>query len=280
MNNAHGRNPKMINADIRTLQNSQDPDAVCQSALQIANDNDSKALQLLGQKLEDENFLSLLDSQEDYQHPPRTLNITGILETLGENKSPGARDILVKLTQNSEFLTRLSRVEMLILACAGIRPVPEPVIQFWTREAGDDSSSTPLVVEALFINGTEPAMKLFEKMMTDTAYPDDDKTFWLKRYAVPHRDDLYFLEAAERAIKSDPPTRQLFDWVRIVFDYQASWYPPRNIPTPPNPMDIGPKEKEILLETGNHALTLEGLPLDLKLAIESRLALYPIQEKK
>ncbi|MDX2448769.1 MAG: hypothetical protein QNK29_16375 [Desulfobacterales bacterium] len=270
----------MINTDISTIRNSQDPDAVCQSALQIANDNDPEALQLLGQKLEDESFLSILDSKDDYQHPPRTLNITGTLETLGGNKSPEAREILIRLTQNSTFLAILSRVEMLILACADIRPAPESVIQFWTREAGHESSSTPLVVEALFINGTEPAMKLFEEMMADTSYPDFDKTFWLKRYAVPHRDDLYFLEAAGRAIKSDTPTPLLFDWVRIVFDYQANWYPPRNIPTPPNPMDIGQKEKEKLLETGEHALTLEGLPLDLKLAIEGRLSMYRSQEKK
>jgi len=266
----------MNEEDMTTLRNSQDPEAVCQAALQISNGNNPDGLRLLAQKLGNNEFLSILDSEKDYQSSPDTLNVTGVLETLAENPTTQAKEILIELTQNPVFLTNLSRVEMLILACANLRPVPEPVLKFWTQQTGPESSSTPLVVEALFTNGTEPAMKLFESLMNNSSYSDSDKTFWLRSYAVPHRDDLYFLGAAERAIQGNTNNQTKFEWIRIIFDYKAGWYPPRDIPVPPDPMLIQPQAKEKLQIIGNNALTLSDLPEDLKLAIERRLKMYQL----
>jgi len=279
-NISNGRDKQMNQEDVTTLRNSQNPEAVCQAALQVANGNNPDGLLLLAQKLANNEFLSILDSEQDYQSPPDTLNITGVLETLAENPVPQAQEVLVQLTQNPVFLSNLSRVEMLILACANIRPVPEPVLKFWTRQTSPESSSTPLVVEALFINGTEPAMKLFESMMNNPSYSDSDKTFWLRRYAVPHRDDLYFLEAAERAIQGNAEKQTKFEWIRTIFDYKAGWYPPRNIPTPPDPMKIQQQAKEKLRIIGNNALTLPDLPEDLKIVIERRLNMYRQNENQ
>lgn len=270
----------MNEEDVTTLRTSQDPEAVCQAALQVANGNNPDGLQLLAQKLGNNEFLSILDSEQDYQSPPHTLNITGVLETLAENPAPPAQELLTQLTQNPVFLSNLSRVEMLILACANIRPVPEPVLKFWTQQTGPESSSTPLVVEALFTNGTEPAMKLFESLMNNSSYSDSDKTFWLRSYAVPHRDDLYFLEAAERAFQGNAEKQTKFEWIRIIFDYKAGWYPPRNIPTPPDSMHIQPQAKEKLQLIGNNALALSDLPEDLKIAIERRLKMYRQNENQ
>ncbi|MHC4862510.1 MAG: hypothetical protein ACYTEX_00395 [Planctomycetota bacterium] len=229
---------------------------------------------MLGQKVGNNEFLSILDSEQDYQSPPHTLNITGVLETLSENPAPQAQEVLTQLTQDPVFLANLSRLEMLILACANLRPVPEPVLKFWTQQTDPESSSTPLVVEALFTNGTEPAMRLFENLMNNPSYPDSDKTFWLRRYAVPHRDDLYFLEAAERAVQGSAEKQTKFEWIRVIFDYRGTWYPPRNIPTPPDPMNIQPNAKVKLQAIGNNALALSDLPEDLKTAVESRLKMY------
>jgi hypothetical protein len=274
------RNEQMNEEDMTTLRTSQDPEAVCQAALQIANENNPDGLQLLGQKLGNNEFLSILDSEKDYQSPPHTLNITGILETLAENPAPQAQAVLTQLTQNPVFLANLSRIEMLILACASLRPIPEPVLKFWIQQAGPESSSTPLVVEALFTNGTEPAMKLFENLMNNPSYSDSDKTFWLRSYAVPHRDDQYFLEAAERAIQGNAENQTKFEWIRIIFDYKAGWYPPRDIPVPPDPMLIQPQSKEKLQLIGNYALSLSDLPEDLKIAVESRLKMYNKNENQ
>lgn len=270
----------MNEEDMTTLRTNKDPEAVCQAALQISNENNPEGLRLLAQKLGNNEFLSILDSEKDYQSPPHTLNITGILETLAENSAPQAQEVLVELTQNPVFLSNLSRVEMLILACANLRPVPEPVLKFWTQQTGPENSSTPLVVEALFTNGTEAAMKLFENLMGNPSYSDADKIFWLRRYAVPHRDDLYFLEATERTIKGNIEQQTKFDWISVIFDYKGTWYPPRNIPTPPNPMNIQLQAKEKLLLIGNYALSLSDLPEDLKLAVESRLKMYNKNENQ
>jgi len=270
----------MNEEDMTTLRNSQDPDAVCQAALEIANGNNPDGLRLLAQKLGNNEFLSILDSEKDYLSSPHTLNITGVLETLAENPAPQAKELLTQLTQNPVFLANLSRLEMLILACANLRPVPEPVLKFWTQQTGPESSSTPLVVEALFTNGTEPAMKLFESLMNNPSYSDSDKTFWLRNYAVSHRDDLYFLEAADRAIQGNAEKQTKFEWIRIIFDYKAGWYPPRDIPVPPNPMLIQPQSKAKLLSIGNYALSLPDLTEDLKIAIELRLKMYRQNENQ
>jgi len=275
-----GRDKQMNEEDITTLRTSQNPEALCQAALEIANGNNPDGLRLLAQKLGNNEFLSILDSEKDYQSSPYTLNVTGVLETLAENPAPPAKEILTQLTQNSVFLANLSRLEMLILVCANIRPVPEPVLKFWTQQTGPESSSTPLVVEALFTNGTEPAMKFFENLMNNPSYSDSDKIFWLRTYAVPHRDDLYFLEAAERAIRGNAENQTKFEWIRTIFDYKAGWYPPRDIPVPPDPLLIQPQSKEKLLSTGNNALSLPDLPEDLKFAIERRLKMYNQKENQ
>jgi len=277
---SNGRNKQMNEEDLTTLRNSQDPDAVCQAALEIANGNNPDGLRLLAQKLGNNEFLSILDSEKDYQSSPHTLNVTGVLETLAENPATQAKEILIQLTQNQVFLANLSRIEMLILACANLRPLPQPVLTFWTQQTGPESSSTPLVVEALFINGTEPAMKLFESMMNNPSYSDSDKIFWLRTYAVPHRDDLYFLEAAERAIHGNAENQTKFEWIRTIFDYKAGWYPPRDMPVPPDPMLIQPQAKEKLQNIGNNALALSDLPEDLKIAIERRLNMYRQNENQ
>ncbi|MDX2448768.1 MAG: hypothetical protein QNK29_16370 [Desulfobacterales bacterium] len=266
--------------DMTVLQTSKDPDALCEAALQIASQKNPEALRVLGERIGDEAFLGLLDSEQDYHSSPETLNVSGVLETLGGNPDPSAQNILVQLTQDQVFSAMLSRVEMLILACADIRPVPARILTFWTLQTGPDSSSNPLVVEALFTNGTAPAMTLFETMMTDPSYPTSDKIFWLLTYAVPHRDDPCFLEAAERVIKTNADQEMTIEWIRIIFDYQVTWYPPMDMPKPPNPIAISPEGKELLLKIGNNALALENLPASLKSAIETRLKMYRETEKQ
>ncbi len=272
---------KDMDADnMMILQTSNDPDEVCRAALEISGKESPEALGLLGELLGDESFLGRLDSVKDYESPPETLNITGILETLGGNPSPEARKVLIGLTRNRVFLSRLARVEMLILACAEIRPVPEPVMEFWTGQIDPENSSSPLVVEALFTNATEPAMKLFETMVTDPSYPQSDKSFWLLTYAVPHRDDLHFLEVAERVIKTGTDPDMTFEWIRIIFDFKETWYPPINIPIPPNPNEIDPQAKDKLMEIAEIALAVKDLPLNLKQAVETRVMLYGEQKEK
>lgn len=261
------------------VQTSKDPDAVCEAALQIASQNNPDALRILGECLGNETFLGLLDSGQDYQGSPETLNVTGVLETLGENPDPAARNILIQLTRSQAFSAMVSRVEMLILACADIRPVPDQILRFWTLQTGPDSSSNPLVVEAVFTNGTAPAMTLFERMMADPSYSRSDKIFWLLTYAVPHRDAPYFLEAGDRVIKTNADPALTLEWIRIIFDYQVTWYPPMEVPRPPDPAAISPEAKKTLLKAGDTALALENLPLNLKSAIETRLKMYRKNEK-
>lgn len=276
----NGGKRHMDTENMKILQTSNDPDKVCQAALEISGGENPEELKLLGELLGSGPFLSRLDSAEDYESPPETLNITGILETLGGNFSPEAKNVLVELTRNRVFLSHLSRVEMLILACAEIRPVPEPVMKFWTSQVDPGSSSCPLVVESLFTNATEQAMKLFETMMADPSYPLSDKDFWLLTYAVPHRDDLHFLEIAERVITADADRNMTLEWIRIIFDYKETWYPPIDMPKPPDPNKIEPMAKDKLMEVAEIALAVKDLPLDLRKAVETRTMLYGKQKEK
>jgi hypothetical protein len=66
--------------------------------------------------------------------------------------------------------------------------------------------------------------------------------------------------------------------VRVIFDYSENWYPPRDMPTPPNPSAIEHDAKLALRSVANSALSLKALPDPLKAAVKKRLDFYAQQD--
>lgn len=272
--NLKARNENMESDNGTQMKNDDAADVLGRKAMQLAGSSSPSDLSILAQYLSDETFLSRLDSDDDYESPPHTLRVTGVLLKLAHNPAPEAYDVLVGLTTSTVFQQRLSRTEMLILACAKIKPPRQEVLQFWNKNAQGESSSKPLVVQALFENDTPASMSMFEQMMQSPSNSNEEKTFWLKTYAVPRRDNLPFLQAAERMLGGSMDETLKIELVRVIFDYSANWYPPRNMPKPPNPEAIQPDAKIVLRSVGESALSMKKLSDSLRAAVERRLDFY------
>jgi hypothetical protein len=267
------RNERMDSNDTAEMNIDDDANTLSEKALLLAGSADPADMNSLAQLLSDDDFLSKLDSDEDYQSSPHTLRVTGVLERLSNNSAPEAHTVLSNLTKSPVFGQRISRTEVLIVTCAKIRPPSQDVLQFWDAHA-QGGSSKPLVVGALFENNTPESMVLFEKLMLDSMHGDDEKIFWLKNYAVPHRDNLPFLQASERLLTRPIDSNMKIELIRVIFDYREDWYPPRDMPKPPDPMLIDPDARDVLQTLGEYALSLDELPENLGAAVKKRLSAY------
>src|SRR5262249_46928363 len=124
-------------------------------------------------------FLESLDSGSDYEGPPRKLRLWAVLQRLKENGSPGARRILLELTQDAAFTQNRSRAEILIAASDRLRPAPTELVKFWDDHWQTADGYSNLTVEAVIENGSPAALHLLETKMSDPRFDDSEKTAWM-----------------------------------------------------------------------------------------------------
>ena len=228
--------------------------------------------------LDSKDFLNRLNTEPEYlRYPARNLEVAGVIQTLMEHNSPAARATLVNLTQSEGFLSYDPLVELLIRALAADIPASPRTIAYWDQHSQPDAIYEDLVVEVIFINRSEPALKLFEQKMNNPRHTDEHKEFWLRAVLLPKRNDTLVLQAAERMIIG----RTVIDaWhegiLEALFDFNESWYLSCRKPRPPLRVLAPPESKEILKRIGKHVLTpptkmelvIPGLESKIKMAMK------------
>jgi len=119
-------------------------------ALALARGEEVEGHLALLARLQDPSFLSLLDSEEDYQRAMQfRLRVAQVLEALGKNPAPTARHVLVELTGSEPFLAEEDRVLALVRASAYVRPPPPPLLDLWDRYSQPDDGFTPTTIPVL-----------------------------------------------------------------------------------------------------------------------------------
>ncbi|MFH1380120.1 MAG: hypothetical protein ABII23_07580, partial [bacterium] len=220
---------KPMNTNPRNvLESSQDKEQLMQAAISLARSGQPADQKILLKFLQSSEFLLRLNSKKEYGRSREFLLIGELLTELSQNRSPVAQDTLIKLTQSQEFVNEVSRIQLLIEAAASVYPAPADLIVFWERYAHPETDTVDLVIQALMTNANLPALQLFEKKMTDTAYSDNSKIYWMHYYIIPHRYNPGVLKTCEQLLQMNISEKLKQNLIETVFDYQPEWYKPHS----------------------------------------------------
>ncbi len=227
------------------------------------------------QQLNSKDFLERLNTPQQYLAlQPRALDAARVVKTLMDQAHPPAVSTLVSLTQATVFQSNPSLVELNILALSVDRPARPQTIAYWDRHSHPLSSNVDLVVQAIFANRSEPALRLFERKMNDPAQDDLRKLTWLRDPLLLQRNDAQVLRFCGTAIVQKT---LLPKWhnplLEALFDYNEGWYLSCKFPRPPNRMLATPEAKEIMGRLGEYALTrmqilIPGLAAKIRLVLK------------
>ena len=245
-----------------------------QEALAMARGEDVAGHLALITRLQDQAFLSLLDSEEDYQRAMQfRLRVAQVLEALGKNPAPTARHVLVELTDSELFLAEEDRVLALIRASANVRPPPPPLIDLWDRYSQPEDGFTPTTIPVLVVNGHPDALALLERKLVEPAHDDGVKLAWMHTSILTHRNDVPLLVLCGRLLGETLPETLRAPLVESLFDYRpGEWYRPTVPHSAPRLEDASPETWTEIEKLGNLALTTIALSKTQEDAVRGRLA--------
>lgn len=204
-------------------------------ASQLAGSDSAADHQDLLQALNSKQFLLRLNSEDEYAGDANRLRVGRILNVLRTNAAPPARQTLLALTKSKIFLEAGGRVDLLIGATAIIRPPPPDLIAFWDAHSQPDDGFTPLTIQALFDNSTEPAMLLLERKLMDPAHQKSDKVQWLRFGVLPNRNSVPVIESCSRLLKGSLDDELKAELIDVLYDYKPGvWFTPAVNLNPPS----------------------------------------------
>jgi hypothetical protein len=257
-------------SDPLILQNlNAGPQALIKQAVALARStNPADQAQLLA-ALNSEEFLTTLDSREDYvRYRAKQLRFARIFKVLLVNDAPPARQTLVALTQAATFQNSDKREEMLVKALAVVRPAPSEAIQYWKARSTPDSIYIHFTVDALCNNGSEPAIRLLEQILIDPDQDFDFKILWMRDSILKHRNDLPLLQGCYRLLTTGLPADLKPYLVEALFDYDRAWYASCSPPFPPNRALATKEARQELRRIGEFALAQVDLTAEQSAAVK------------
>lgn len=265
----------MDDKQIKILHRSTDPDEIRTAAQTLAASSNAEDHQALKHFLTDTTFLDRLDSPRDYQlRPAHRLRLGRVLDVLSRNPAASAKGVLVELTTKPPYNDdeTPSRGDILISACATIRPAPPAVVAYWDRHAKPDDAYSPITIEAILENGSPPALALLEKKMADPGHDEESKTSWMRSSLLPRRNDLAVLRSCRRMLAGGLPEPLRAALVEVLFDYKPTeWYPPSSPVKRPARQLMADDAKTELRAIGEMVLEKVKLSEEQKLAVKAVL---------
>jgi hypothetical protein len=255
------------------LRGSRDPARLQAAAVALASSPRAGDHEALLARLRDPDFLRRLDSAAAYRGSPKRLRLAAVLTALGSNPAAGARRALIALAQSPSFNASAPRADLLIQACASLRPAPPEVVRFWDAHSRPDDGFTPLTIEALVQNGSAPALALLERKLADPRHADDDKRAWMLSSVLTHRNDPALLAACGRWLARGLAKRLKPTLVDALFDYRPTeWFSPATVLRPPPRAEASPAARAELRKIGAYALRAVTLGERQRRAIRETLA--------
>jgi hypothetical protein len=254
------------------LQSSKDPAELQSSALALASSKRAADHRALLGWLSKPEFLRRLDSDSAYGGSAQRLRLAPVLSALSSNSSPSAQGTLVALTQRPTFVQSAPRADLLIEACAALRPTPPEVVRFWDDHSRPEDGFTNRTIEAMVQNGSPPALALLEKKMIDPAHDEDDKRAWMLSSILTHRNDLSLLKSCERLLTGKLGANLRPVLVEALFDYRPTeWFSPATVLKPPDRDEASPAARAELRSIGAYALEKVTLSENQRSAVRKTL---------
>ena len=273
----------MSDTPIEILRASAEPNALKTAAQTLAASERPEDHVAVTSFLTRTAFLDRLNTLSEYQiFRPKRLRLWAVLDVLLRNKAPSAHQVLIDLTTapayNDDEMP--ARSDLLIQACARIRPAPTQVVAYWNKYCQPDDGHAPLTIEALLENSSPPALALLEAKMADPGHEVDERIAWMHASILLRRNDLHVLKTCHRMISGSLPQSLRPALVETLFDYRpAEWYTPSNpVRCPPRQM-MSAEAKAELRAIGEMALKQEELTLEQQAVVKSVLVEIGGKEK-
>lgn len=259
------------------LSTSHDPLELLRVSLALARSARADDLRALQPWLTQAEFLNRLDSPEEYAEAGRgRLRIKAVIEALAGNRAPAAGELLLALTMSPAYNAVLVRTDLLITACASIRPPPAGLIKFWDAHCKPFDGFTPLTIDALVVNGAVPAIELLERKFADPGHGEDVKRDWMHESILPHRHDVELLRGCRRLLARGLPADLRPALVETLFDYRPDdWYREHGVKRPPPRAALPADARQALRETAKYSL--DNVPLEPELRGKVELALVALK---
>ena len=158
---------------IEILKISPEPNALKNAAQTLAASQRREDHAALKRFMADAKFLDRLNTHREYQiSGHKQLRLWAVLDLLSRNNAPSAHRVLVELTAEAAYNDDEvpARADLLIQACARIRPAPSQVVAYWDKHCQPDDGHAPLTIKVLLENGSPPALALLERKMADPGH--------------------------------------------------------------------------------------------------------------
>ena len=258
-------NQRQINAA------STDRSELFRTAVELARGPAPNGHRRLLSALQSADFLGRLDSEDDYDRGSH-LRVWRVLDELGKNRATSARQLIASLTQSEVFLKEEARAERLITVCACLRPPPPEVPMFRDDHCRPEDGFTPLTIDALVENGTEPALHLLEKKIADPEHAGGHKLGWLRNTVLVHRNDDPLLKCCQRMLSTGMPEGLSGALVDVLFDCRAEeWFGTTLGPEPPDRAEANAEAIALLDDIGRFVSGALELTDSQQAAIEQTL---------
>jgi hypothetical protein len=265
---------------ISVLSNSKDSNQLYAAATSLITSPDAQDRVTLLKFLSREEFLNRLDSAKDYEAGAKFLHITRLVKAMRESASPGMQPLLVELMQQKEFISKDTRIELLIWASEEIRPAPPPVVAFWDDHCKPDDATGALVTVAMANNGSLPAIDLLEKKLSSPGFEDDERIWWMRTAVLTHRQDVPVLRACQRLLEKTLTEHLRPELVAVLFDYKPEqWHGPDGAYPPPPPAKATKEARQLTIKIGEYSLANIKLDEALKKLVEAKVEAFKREVK-
>jgi hypothetical protein len=223
-------------AALEVLETAKEPIKLARAAQQLAASADPEDHAALLKYLQSETFRQKLDPPEEETTGPDDLLLARPIRTLTANKAPPARETLLALIRDEEFLKHPDRVDILVRATGAMRPPPPVVLAFWKRFTVPDDIHTEFIIRTEVENGSAPAIACFEDALQDSRFDEELRVAWMRRHVLEFRAETEILAMADRLVTG--PTSKLSKPLKLALaealcDYRPEeWYGPHRIAKP------------------------------------------------
>lgn len=216
-------------------------------------------------------FLARLDSEAEYAGPPRQLRLAKVIKALMDNRCDAADKTLATLASDAHFVSIEPRQNLMIEALVPVRPSPMAAVEFWKVHCTPKAPYKHVTMSALADNYSEPALALFEQMITEPGHDAEDKVAWMRDGILRNRYQPTILAMSERMLTKSLSPALREDLVAALFDYRETWYVSCDPPTPPERALASKEAKVALKRIADYVLASVPLTAQTKAAVEADL---------
>ena len=216
-------------------------------------------------------YLGSLQPLEEYHTElHRRLLVGRVIKYLMTSPHEIARQTLARLAYSDPWLGYESLQELLVIALVAVRPLPPHAVTYLDERSTPEAGPLHLVMTTLAANGSEPALRLFERKIADESHDEGDRATWLQVEYLVRRNDVAILNSCRRMIVegAGPSTMQVVA-LESLCAYDPEWYLACTKPEAPPRLLASPEAKDILRGIISHAQQNMELEETLQLAVEA-----------